>query len=145
LHAGVSGYFGRQFDAKDTADFRTEKNRLGADAQAFFTMFSSLGESSIRGELFTAEEFGKNILGWYIWLSQKLGKQFCAAARFDTYDPDTDKEDGRKLDQISLAAHYYHDENLRVTCAYDIRKTEEVGMAKDRDDNLFTLQVQFTM
>lgn len=145
LHAGASGYFGRQFNPKDTIDFRTEKDRIGADAQAFLQIFPELGESGIRAEVFVAKEFDRDILGWYIWLSQKLGKQFGAALRFDTYDPDTDLEDGKKLDQVSIAGHYYHDENVRITCAYDIRKTEEVGSAKDPDDNLFTVQVQFAL
>lgn len=145
LHAGASGYFGRQFDARDTVDFRTKKNRLGTDVQLFFVGAPRLGESGIRAEVYLAGEFDRDLLGWYVWLSQKLGKQFGAAIRYDTFDPDTDRRDGRKIDQVSLAAHYYHDENVRITCAYDIRKTEETAEVLDPEDNVLTIQIQFSL
>ena len=91
----------------------------------------------------TAEEFGKHRLGYYVWLAQRLGEWFGAAVRFDSYDPDTRVEDGTKLNQVSLAGHYFFDENVKFTIAYDIRKNEEVNGIKDKADNILTAQAQY--
>ncbi|GAB4320756.1 MAG: hypothetical protein Kow0074_11270 [Candidatus Zixiibacteriota bacterium] len=142
---GVSGYLGKQFDDGDTADFKTDKNRYGADAQLEFTAFPKLGKSAVRGEVMIGEEFGLRKMGFYVWLTQQLGEHFGAAARYDMFDPNTRIEDGSKLTQVSLAGHYYFDTHVRCTVSYDIRKDEEVGNNTDKADNILNLVLQYAI
>jgi len=143
LSGGVSAYMGKQFDKSDTLNFSTYKRRYGADGQLSAKPFPKLGETSLRAEVMAADEFGMRRLGYYVWLAQRLGDWFGAAIRFDSYDPNTRIEDGSKLNQVSLAGHYYFDENVKLTLAYDIRKNEEVNGIKDKADNILTAQAQY--
>lgn len=133
-----------------------DKIRYGADAQVYLDVLP-LGNTGIRGELLLSQDYsssaGKVVdgRGFYLWLSQNLGKRLGAAARYDVWDPNTDS--GVQNDAtgtLSLAGHYYYDGNIRITAAYDMpRKLEKnslfTALATDPDDNRFTLQFQYTL
>jgi hypothetical protein len=150
------------------AAVNTDKTRYGLDAQAYFDLLS-IGGTAIRGEFFYGEDYQKASVdligvskGWYLWLSQSLGTKFGAAARYDYFDPnihnDFTESDPAKLAVLkndatgttSLALHYFWDEHVRITAAYDMFRTLEDGSMfskydGDIDDNRFTLQFQFSM
>ncbi len=145
ISGGVSGYLGKQFDESDSVDFRTDKNRYGADAQVEFNVVPELGESAVRGEVMIGEEFGLRKIGYYVWLSQRLGQHFGAAARYDVFDRNARAEDGTRTDRVSLAGNYYYDAHVRFTLSYDMVKTEEVGERTDVADNVLTLMLQYAI
>jgi len=140
------------------------KKRFGLDAQAYFDILP-VGGSAVRTEFYYAEDYNSAAndkmgvgKGFYIWLSQTLGKKFAAAARYDFWDPNvhgdyTDKSLKKKDDAtgtMSLAVHYFWDSWVRVTAAYDIPHLLKDGslVSKspyDPKDNRFTLQFQFTI
>ncbi|MBD3297099.1 MAG: hypothetical protein GF341_00435 [candidate division Zixibacteria bacterium] len=145
ISGGISGYLGKQFDESDTVDFRTDKNRYGADAQVEFNVVRDLGRSAVRGEMMIAEEFGLRKIGYYLWLSQRLGRHFGAAARYDVFDRNARAEDGTRTDRVSLAGNYYYDAHVRFTLSYDIIKNEDVGEMTDVADNVLTLMLQYAI
>jgi hypothetical protein len=141
-----------------------DKKRFGLDAQAYFDVLP-LGGSAVRTEFYYSEDYnsassdkmgvGK---GFYLWLSQTIGKKFAAAARYDFWDPNvhgdyTDKSLKKKDDAtgtMSLAVHYFWDSWVKVTAAYDMPRLLKNGslVSKspfDPKDNRFTLQFQFTI
>jgi hypothetical protein len=140
------------------------KKRFGLDAQAYFDVLP-VGGSAVRAELYLAEDYlstATNKLakerGWYLWLSQTLGKKFAAAARYDFWDPNTKNNytdtSAKKKDDatgtLSLAVHYFWDSWVRVTAAYDVPHLLKDGSMfskspYDPKDNRFTLQFQFTI
>jgi len=143
VSGGVSAYVGTQFDKNDARDFQSSKDRWGVDAQCFYPLFPRLGETVLRIEAVVARERGRAARGGYAWLAQDLAKRFGAAVRFDSYDPDVDLKDGSKLDQVSLAGHYFYDEHVRITLDYDWRHNEAVTGKEDPKDNILTLQFQY--
>jgi hypothetical protein len=136
--------------------FVNDKDRYGVDAQAYFD-FLPIGATGLRGEFYQARDYSstyKGVVheqGWYLWLSQVVGKKFAAAARYDYWDPNTRAAVAdRATGTISLAAHYYYDPNVRLTLGYDIpRKLKGSSMfsksAADIKDNRLTLQFQYTL
>jgi hypothetical protein len=141
-----------------------DKKRFGVDAQAYFDILP-VGGSAIRTELYVAEDYGSSAKdkmakerGWYLWLSQTLGKKFAAAARYDFWDPNTDNDytdtSAKKKDDatgtFSLALHYFWDSWVKVTAAYDVPHLLKDGSMfskskYDPKDTRFTLQFQFTI
>jgi hypothetical protein len=141
-----------------------DKKRLGLDAQAYFDILP-VGGSAVRTEFYYAEDYNSGASdkagvgkGFYLWLSQTIGKKFAAAARYDFWDPNvhgdyTDKSAKKKDDAtgtMSLAVHYFWDSWVRITAAYDIPHLLKDGSlasksSYDPKDNRFTLQFQFTI
>ncbi len=150
------------------AAVNTDKIRYGLDAQAYLDLLP-MGGTAIRAEFFYGEDYQKASVdqigvskGWYLWLSQTLGTKFGAAVRYDYFDPnihnDFTESDPSKLAVLkndamgttSLALHYFWDEHVRITAAYDMFKALEDGSMfskyeGDVDDNRFTLQFQFSI
>lgn len=136
--------------------FEKDKTRYGFDAQYYLDVLP-LGGTGIRAETYFAKDYNKSVnadslareTGWYLWLSQNLGKKFATAVRYDYWDPNKDKNDDA-TGTLSLAAHYYWDNNVRITAAYDmphLLKGKSTFSAVDNDlkDNRFTLQFQFVI
>lgn len=141
-----------------------DKRRYGIDAQAYFDVLP-VGGSAVRAEFYYGDDYSSSARdkmasgkGFYVWLSQTLGKKLAAAARYDFWDPNVhgDYADGslRKKDDatgtMSLAMHYYWDSWVRITAAYDMPRLLKDGSLTsespyDPKDNRFTLQFQFTI
>jgi hypothetical protein len=131
-----------------------DKDRYGLDAQAYLD-FLPIGATGLRGEFYQARDYNKDIKkvaheqGWYFWLSQNIGRKFGASARYDYWSPNTHAADNA-TGTLSLAANYFYDGSVRITAAYDIPRTLK-GQSmfsksdKDRRDNRFTLQFQYTI
>jgi hypothetical protein len=136
--------------------FSNDKDRYGIDAQAYLDLLP-LGATGIRGEFYQARDYNKDAKGvaheqgWYLWLSQVVGKKFAGAVRYDYWDPNTRLAvKDRATGTFSLAAHYYYDPNVRLTLAYDIPQLLKGShmfskSASDPKDNRLTLQFQYTL
>ncbi|MEI6697157.1 MAG: porin [Bacteroidota bacterium] len=96
--------------------------------------------------------FQNNFAGYYVYLIKNIGKKNQFALRYDYYDPNTDikgsdvtltKYAGSNTTKIgslkssiadlatstiTLAWHYYFDDNIRITLAYAIVQNEKVGV-----------------
>jgi hypothetical protein len=138
------------------AGFEKDKIRYGIDAQYYLDVLP-LGGTGIRVETFFAKDYNKSVTadslaretGWYLWVSQNLGKKFGAAVRYDYWDPNKDAVNDA-TGTLSLAMHYFWDNNVRITAAYDMPRTlkgKSTFSAVDNDlkDNRFTLQFQFVI
>ena len=138
-----------------------DKTRFGIDAQYYLDVLP-MGGTAIKGELFIAKDFNKNTKdstaderGWYLWVSQTIGKKFGAGVRYDYWDPETDNNyktatSDDATGTLSLAAHYFWDAHVRITAAFDAPRLlkENSKFSKsdsDKDDNRFTLQFQYTL
>jgi len=172
VDAAVSGYTGRWLTPLTGADVQTDKTRLGLDAQTFWEL-PVVGGGSLRAEYFGGKEvnpdsvkaltitpaspasgkslkpgalpshFATDMQGWYVMWVQNVGERLQVAARWDTYDPNTDLGHDQ-YERTSLGINWFHDGYTRVTLAYDIPKTEKLvaGRWTDPHDNLWTVQVQ---
>jgi hypothetical protein len=84
----------------------------------------------------TGEVEDRNQLGWYVGALQHLGDLFAAGARFDYFDRDVDAGDDQ-LTALTLVAHAYPADPLRLTLSYEFRfETPSV------DDNQLWLRAQ---
>jgi len=145
-----------------------DKIRLGADAQLYFGL-PVLGGGTLRGEIYSGHEvnpdslkalardqvlaagansahLATDFLGWYLMWVQDLGERLQFAARYDTYDPNTDR-DHDEHDRVGLGLNYFYAAGIRLTVAYDVPMTEVARTAPDtgyRDpiDNFWTFQAQ---
>ncbi len=131
-----------------------DRERLGADMQFYFDLIP-VGSTALRAEFFKARDYNRDVKtvvderGWYLWLSQSLGKNLGAAARYDFWSPNTALANNA-TGTWSFAAHYFYDANVRITAAYDIPqllagKSTFSKSPNDRADNRFTLQFQFAI
>ncbi len=131
-----------------------DKDRYGLDAQAYLDLLP-IGSTGLRGEFYLARDYNKDIKnvaheqGWYLWLSQNLGKKFGAAARYDYWSPNT-RLANNATGTWSFATSYFYDGNVRITLGYDIPKLLKGKSTfskseKDRKDNRLTLQFQYTI
>ncbi len=68
----------------------------------------------------TGEVDDRNQLGGYIGALQHLGDLFAAGARFDYFDRDVDADDDQ-LTALTLVAHAYPADPLRLTLSYEFR------------------------
>lgn len=121
-----------------------EKVRRGIDAQAYFDLIPA-GGTAIRAEYFQGFGVGtadSRFLGYYVWLSQQLTTKFGFAYRFDSWDPNTNK-DGDRVNQHSMVFHHYWDSNTRLSLEYIIPKDEIFNGSKDKKDNTIRVQSLF--
>jgi hypothetical protein len=82
--------------------------------------------------------------GGYVMWVQNLGEKLQAAARYDFYDFNVDK-DHDQFERVSLGANWFYDGFTRITVSYDIPTTDAAAAAGrfvDPHDNLWTVQVQ---
>lgn len=125
-----------------------DKNRLGADAQLYLNILP-IGSTGVRAEYYGARDFAKIERGFYLWLSQTIYKKFAAAARYDYWDPNTaSNSQNDATGNLGLAVHYFWDNNVRLSAAYEIPRTLKgnsyfASLPGYRHANKFTLQFQF--
>lgn len=169
----ISGYAGKNTTPLTGPDVETDKTRLGFDAQTFYEL-GGVGGGSLRGEIYAGtdvnpdsvralvttpgssnpnrllragavpDHLATNFLGWYLMWVQNIGERFQVAARYDTYDRNTDI-DHDQFERLNLGANYFFDGNTRFTIAYDIPTTDVsagAGRFTDPHDNSWTLQAQ---
>jgi hypothetical protein len=84
----------------------------------------------------TGDVSDRNQLGWYLGALQHLGDLFAAGARFDYFDRDLDSDED-PLTALTLVAHAYPADPLRLTVSYEFR-FEEPSV----DDNQLWLRAQ---
>ena len=78
-----------------------------------------------------------------MWI-QSFAQRYTFAARWDTYDPNTDA-DRDQFSRVSLAMHGQYGKHIRASVAYEIPDTERrtaAGAYADPHDNRWTVQVQ---
>jgi hypothetical protein len=131
-----------------------DKDRYGLDAQAYLDLLK-IGSTGLRAEYYKARDYNKDIKkvaheqGWYVWVSQSLGKKVGTAVRYDYWNPNTRKSNNA-TGIWSLAANYFWDGNVRITVGYDMPrllkgKSTFAKSSSDIGDNKFTLQFQFVI
>lgn len=171
--AAVSWYDGKNLVPLVGPDVETDKTRLGADAQLFYEL-PVVGGGSLRGEMYSGHDvnpdsastaatgliattrvlkpgadpahLATDVLGWHVLWVQNLGERFQAAARYEQYDPNTDR-DRDQYERLGLGLNAFYGGNVRVTVAYDVITTERERTAGsgnwfDPKDNLWTVQFQ---
>ena len=84
----------------------------------------------------TSEVTEGHQLGFYAGAQQRLGKYVAAGVRYDRFDPNTDVDDDT-LSALTLVAHAFPAEPLRLTVAYELRFEEP-----QLDDNQLWLRAQ---
>lgn len=173
IDGAVSYYNGRNTipltkDSYKRGNFEHDKTRLGADAQFYYAL-PTIGGGTLRGEFYSGHEVNPDSLkalakdqvlsanadpshlatdfvGFYAMLVQNLGEKLQFAARYDKYDPNTDK-DHDQYDRVGLGLNYFYDGSTRLTVAYDmprtdVKKTAPAAGYRDPQDNFWTMQVQ---
>jgi hypothetical protein len=168
--AAASGYVGRNTIPLTGPEIQTDKSRYGADAQSYYEL-PRLGGGSVRGEVYVGKELNPDsvsallatpapgtrilsrrgtlatdVLGWYVMWVQNLGERFQAAARYEQFDRNTDKEHDQ-YERASFGLNWFYGGSERVTVAYDVVTTERErpsgsGRYFDPKDNLWTVQFQ---
>lgn len=173
IDGAVSYYGGKNTipltkDSYKSGHFDNDKRRLGADAQFYYAL-PVVGGGSLRGEFYSGHEVNPDSLkalakdqvlaagadaghlatdfrGWYAMWVQNLGDKLQVAARYDTYDPNTD-EDHDQYDRVGLGLNYFYEGSTRLTVAYDVpatdvKKTAPASGYRDPKDNFWTIQAQ---
>jgi len=170
--AAVSYYDGRNVTPLTGPDVLTDKTRLGADVQTYWTL--GPGGGTLRGEAYSghevnpdsvrvlvlppsagnpvrllrpgakADHLASDFLGWYVMAVQNFGDHLQAAVRFDTYDPNVDL-DHDQYERWSFGVNAFYDGFTRFTISYDAITTDSSaggGRYNDPPDNLWTIQLQ---
>jgi len=93
-----------------------------------------------------ASHLATDFAGWYAMWVQNLGEKLQLAARYDTFDPNTDK-DHDQYDRLGFGLNYFYDGSTRLTVAYDVpntdvKKTAPASGYRDPKDNFWTIQAQ---
>ncbi len=172
LDAAASYYYGHELVPLTGPDAQTKKTRLGFDAQAYYEL-PMAGGGSLKGEVYAGENvnadsvaalvvapssanpnrllatgadpahLATDFLGWYAMWVQNLGEKLQFAARYDVYDPNTDR-DHDQFERVGLGLNWFYDGFTRLTVAYDIPKTDAAvaGGFTDPEDNAWTVQFQ---
>jgi hypothetical protein len=173
MDGAVSYYNGRNTIPLTTAsypagNYEHAKTRLGADAQFYYAL-PVIGGGTLRGEFYTGHDvnadslkvlakdqalvagadpshLATDFIGWYAMFVQNLGEKLQFAARYDSYDPNTD-ENHDQYDRVGVGLNYFYEGSTRITVAYDIPRTDVKQKApssgyKDPKDNLWTIQAQ---
>ncbi|HYM81117.1 MAG TPA: hypothetical protein VEY91_06865 [Candidatus Limnocylindria bacterium] len=143
VDGAVSYYDGRDVRPLVGPDLETDKTRLGADLQLYYEL-PALGGGSLKGEVYDGENLGADFTGVYAMWVQNLGERLQLAARWETFDPNTNL-DHDQFDRVGLGINAFYDGFTRITVAYDIPNTDRSiggGQFEDPDDNLWTVQFQ---
>ena len=171
--AAASYYWGRQVTPLTGADVFTDKTRIGFDAQGFWTL-PSLGGGSLRAEVYSGHDVNADSLkalvvapttanpnrllktgadgahlatdmrGGYVMLVQNMGERFQGVARYDVYDPNTDRTHDQ-FARLALGVNAFYDGYTRLSVSYDAITTDVPAGASrftDPHDNLWTIQLQ---
>ena len=92
----------------------------------------------------TGSHVATDVLGGSLMVGQNVGERFQGVARWDAWDPNTDK-DHDQYRRLSLGVNAFYDGFTRLTVAYDAISTEVAagaGRWRDPHDNLWTFQLQ---
>ncbi|MBI4371111.1 MAG: hypothetical protein HY552_02315 [Elusimicrobia bacterium] len=145
LDLGISQEYDRRFATRADGSAGTVlKKHAGADAFLYYEL-PVLGGGSFGGEYMLGQGVQNPAArqtrneGWFLAEVQNLGGSFQAAARYDVFDADRDAG-GDVIRTTTLAAHYFWDDNVRITLAWENPVTEDPGEVRD---NTTTLQVQY--
>jgi hypothetical protein len=168
VNVGASGWFGKLRVYRDAVSGTTtlpagdyDRTRLGLDAQAYLDLLP-VGGTALKAELIRGETIidktdtaaalvalktGIPQLGWYLTLSQAIGKSDAVAVRYDYHDENTDKKDGeagaKATGTLAVAYHHYFGGNLKASVLYELpRQVKGPTGFEDADDNALTLQLQ---
>jgi hypothetical protein len=85
-----------------------------------------------------------DVRGGYLMLVQNLGERAQFVARYDRWDPDTNKEHDQ-YERLGFGVNAFYDGFTRLTVSYDAISTETsagAGRWRDPRDNLWTFQLQ---
>jgi len=163
----ASYYWGDEATPLVGPDVETDKTRLGFDAQIFYEA-PSIGGGTLRGEFYSGENLNADSLralapppagqgtallrpgnlatdfvGGYVMWVQNFGDRAQVAVRWDTFDPNVDK-DHDEYWRLGTGLNFFPDGNVRITVSYDFQNTETAGgsLYQDPKDNLWTIQFQ---
>ncbi len=169
----ASYYDGHDLVPLTGPDVQTRKTRLGLDAQGFYEL-PVLGGGSLRGEFYAGKNVNADSVsvlvaapsssnpsrlleagadpahlatdfrGGYVMWVQSLGEKLQVAARYDAFDPNSDREHDQ-FERVGVGLNWFHDGFTRVSVAYDIPRTDVAaagGGFTDPKDNAWTVQVQ---
>ncbi len=168
LDAGISGYWGRQFNPSDSVvpkqmPSTTDKQRFGADAQFIYEL-PKLGGGVLKAEAvfgkepksqskaFTTADTTRDAFGYDLVWAQNLRDRFQFISRIDYYDPDRDIKDDQ-FTAYGVGLIYFWDGNSKVKLVYEIPKTGANARSgrvpagsstKDEKDNTLTLEWLYT-
>jgi len=172
VNVGLSGWFGKLRVYRDVVDTATPPNvllaagdydrtRVGVDAQAYLDLLP-FGGTAVKAEYIQGETIiGKTDTaaalaklktdipqaGWYLTLSQAIGKSSAVAVRYDYHDENTDVDDGdakaKATGTLAIAYHHYFGGNLKASVLYELpRQVKGPTGYEDADDDALTLQLQ---
>ena len=136
VRAGASVYEGEALlpTADSPGGLFFDKTRIGMDVQAE----TPVPGLTLRGELITGEEKGKDVAGWYVYAVQRLGTRHDLALRADDYDPDRDVSGDATL-TTTLAYSFHWDSSTKLMLALEDPRREE----DDVDDRMLTARIQY--
>lgn len=129
LHVGAAYYDG------EVGAARTENRRTGFEARY------TAGPASLYGEYATGKSDGKDKSTYYVTATYKVAEAVQLAARYDTYDPDTDKDDDAKTETSAGVNVFLVKHNAKVQLNYVFRGEE--GPSKDDDVVRVNVQSSF--
>jgi phosphate-selective porin len=145
LDLGVSGESGKRFAKVNGGNGYAVKKHVGADAFVYYEC-PVLGGGSFGGEWMEGEGVQSPVslhaknMGWFLSEVQNLGGAFQIALRYDLWEPNRDAATtGDRVRATTLAAHYFWDDNTRITLASERPVTEDPNEARD---DTATLQMQ---
>jgi hypothetical protein len=165
--AAASYYWGEDWVPIVGPEVKTDKTRLGFDAQ-FYYQAPSMGGGTLRAEYYGGrnanadslrvlapppagqaaaltrpENLATDFMGWYLMWVQNFGDRAQVAVRYDTYDPNLDLDHDQYW-RISSGFNFFYDGNVRITLSYDFQNTETLRgtVYEDPADNLWTVQFQ---
>ncbi|MCI0330955.1 MAG: OprO/OprP family phosphate-selective porin [candidate division Zixibacteria bacterium] len=164
LDFGLSGYWGKQFNPKDSASplspSTTDKIRYGADAQFFYEL-PALGGGVLKAEGVLAEEpknqskpfasrdTTRDVAGLNVVWAQNLKEKFQWVSRVDFYDPDKDIDKDHFI-TYGFGLIYFWDGASKIKLVYEIPKSFKnsrsglTSAKEDEKDNILTLEWVYT-
>ena len=128
------------------------------------------GSSTSLKAAMSGDAYLRQFNGYYVYFIQDIGKTpFQVVAKYDVYDPNT-AVSGNQIgltsssgvttgsadvlySTVGVGLHYHMDKNTRISAYYDMVRNETTtqladnstlkDLSKDRNDNVFTLRLQY--
>lgn len=126
LSVGVAHYNGKTGAAGDT-----DKSRTGAEA------VYTINSLAIKGEYISGRDGSTDKYGWYAQTGYRFVPDVEAVAKYDSFDPDKDKNGGR-TDVATLGLNWFVNKSAKIQANYEL-KTEEGSKI---NNNVFLTQFQ---
>ena len=169
LDFGLSGYWGKQFNPKDSASplspSTTDKIRYGADAQFFYELPVVGGgvlkaegvlakEPKNQSKPFLSRDTTRDAAGFNVVWAQNLKEKFQWISRVDFYDPDQDIDKDHFI-TYGFGLIYFWDGASKLKLVYEIPKSfvnsrsgtvtnPLTSVKEDEKDNILTLEWVYT-